>query len=101
MTSTGFLIDLSLISLSAPLSDGAWKRQGQEDEPAQLILTVEYTRAAPTALLVFEYRRVLHDTRLGADGLGLSSNSSRSRDDLARALRELTPSAARRRRQWR
>jgi hypothetical protein len=46
-----------------------------EDDPQQLILTVEYSRAALTALVVFEectifeQRRVLHDTNLGLDQL--------------------------------
>ncbi len=71
----------------------------QWDDPEQLILTIDYSRAALTALLVaeecstFEYRRVLHDTRLGTDGLFRGSDSSgpdSSRDDLARALRKLT-----------
>jgi hypothetical protein len=68
--------------------------QGQADDPAQLILTVDYTHAALTALLVveecgvFEYRRVLHDAHIGVDGL--SGGSDNSRDDLARALRNVT-----------
>jgi hypothetical protein len=67
--------------------------QSQADDPAQLILTVGYTRAALTAILVveecgvFEYRRVLHDTHLGVDGL--SGGSDSSYDDLARALRNV------------
>lgn len=69
------------------------------DDPAQLILTVDYSRAALTALLVaeecgiFEVRRVLHDTRLGADALSRGSDApgpNRSRGDLASALREIT-----------
>jgi hypothetical protein len=62
--------------------------------PAQLILTIGYTRAALTVPLVveecgiFEYRRVLHSTRLGVDGLSEGSDSSR--DDLGRALRNVT-----------
>ena len=65
-----------------------------EDDPEQLILTVDYSRAALTALLVDEEcsvfldRRVLHDTRLGLDGLHDRSEASRS--DLERALREIT-----------
>lgn len=49
--------------------------QGQPNDPTQLTLTVDYTQAALTALLfveecgVLEYRRVLHDTRFGVDGL--------------------------------
>lgn len=64
------------------------------EDPEQLILTVDYSRAALTALLVdadcgiFEYRRVLHDTRLGLDGLHDRSEASRS--DLERAIREVT-----------
>lgn len=47
----------------------------QQQDPEQLILTVDYSRAAMTALLVveecsvFEYRHVLHDIRLGIDEL--------------------------------
>jgi len=68
--------------------------QSQANDPAQLILTISYTRAALTTLLVveecgvFEYRRVLHDTRLGVDGL--SGRSDSSYDDLGRALRNVT-----------
>lgn len=70
-----------------------------DDEPAQLILTVDYSRAALTALLVaeecgiFEVRRVLHDTRLGADALSRGSDApgfNSSRGDLASALRDIT-----------
>ena len=69
------------------------------DDPEQLILTIDYSHAALTALLVaeecgiFEDRRVLHDTRLGTDGLSRGSDSSESdssRSGLVRALRELT-----------
>jgi hypothetical protein len=68
--------------------------QGQADDPMQLILTVDYTQAALTALLVveecgvFEYRRVLHDTRLSVDGL--SGGSGTNRGDLLRALQSFT-----------
>ncbi|KAL2005637.1 hypothetical protein VTN00DRAFT_10130 [Thermoascus crustaceus] len=102
----GVGFDLSLdYGRSGVITDDACTGEEDDDDPAQLILKVDYTRAALTALVVFEdcgvfeHRRVLHDTRLDADGLGLSSNSSR--DDLARALRDPHPSAARRRRQWR
>ena len=63
------------------------------DDPAQLILTVDYSRAALTALLVaeecgvFEHRRVLHNTSLGADALSGRFNSGRG--DLAQALRHI------------
>lgn len=71
------------------------------DDPEQLILTVDYSRAALTALLVaeecgvFEYRRVLHDTRLGADCLSFSKRSDTpecdsNRSDLAHALRDVS-----------
>ena len=75
-------------------SSNEGSEQSQVDDPAQLILTISYTRAALTTLLVFEecgifeYRRVLHDTRLGVDGL--SGGSDSSYDDLARALRNIT-----------
>lgn len=74
----------------------------QADDPEQLILTVDYSRAALTALLVaeecgvFEYLRVLHDTNLGADCLSFLRRSdtpgcdSNIRSDLAHALRGVT-----------
>ena len=55
---------------------------------------MDYSRAALTALLmdeecsVFETRRVLHNTSLGADSLVIHSASSR--DNLARALCKIT-----------
>jgi hypothetical protein len=64
-----------------------------DDDPPQLILTVEYSRAALTALIVheecgvFEYRRVLHDTNLGLDQLRGGSESNREK--LETSLREL------------
>lgn len=71
----------------------------QQDDPEQLILTIDYSRAAMTAMLVFEecslfeFRRVLHDTQLGTDGLS-GENDPRDlytpRDLLARALRNVT-----------
>ena len=67
----------------------------KQDDPEQLILTVDYSRAAMTALLVyeecsvFEYRRVLHDTQLGADGLSGANDLNSPRDLLARALRNV------------
>ena len=79
--------------------------QSRVDGVAQLILTVGYTRAAPTALLaveecgVFEYRRVLHDTRHGVHGL--SGGSDSSGNDLAHALRNITTYTAARGWQWR
>ena len=63
------------------------------DGSEQPILTIDYSRAALTALLVdvncgaFEYRRVLHDTSLGADALSQWPSSSRS--NLARALHDI------------
>ncbi|OJJ79054.1 uncharacterized protein ASPGLDRAFT_53095 [Aspergillus glaucus CBS 516.65] len=50
-------------------------------DPEQLILTVEYTRASLTAILVFELcglaetRHIFHDTHLGADPLWGGSES--------------------------
>lgn len=67
----------------------------QQDDPEQLILTVDYSRAALTALLVyedcsvFEFRRVLHDTRLGTDELSGVNELNTPRDLLARALRNV------------
>lgn len=85
-------------SCKTAIADEALGRKQVED-PEQLILTVDYSRAALTALLVaeecgvFDYRRVLHNTSLGADCLSLSRGSntpgcdSNNRSDLARALR--------------
>lgn len=71
-------------------------QSGRDDDPsAQIILTVDYSEAALTALLVFEecnifeYRRVLHDTNLGADALSKVPPDARQ-DDLVRALRRIT-----------
>lgn len=56
--------------------------QMNDHEPAQLILTVNCSDAALTVLLlaeecnVFEYRRVLHDTGLGADTISRTPNGS-------------------------
>ena len=75
----------------------------QQFEPlaGQLILTVDYSRAALTALLVFEecsvfeQRYVLHDTRLGTDERLTRATDARGlsttpRDLLARSLRKVT-----------
>jgi hypothetical protein len=65
----------------------------EDDDPPQLILTVEYSKAALTALVVyeecgvFEYRRVLHDINLGLDQLRGGSESIREK--LETSLREL------------
>ena len=62
----------------------------QEDDCVQLILTIDYSRAALIALLlveecgVFEYKRVLHNTEIGTDKL------QPNRDGLERALRIVT-----------
>ena len=79
---------------AAVVNSGSEQSQMNDDEPAQLILTVDYSDAALTVLLlveecnVFEYRRVLHDTGLGADTISRTPNDSH--DDLARALRHIT-----------
>ena len=80
---------------SAAAADGVSEQSQMNDyEPAQLILTVDYSDAALTVLLlveecnVFEYRRVLHDTGLGADTISRSPDGSH--EDLARALRRIT-----------
>ncbi|KAL9603736.1 MAG: hypothetical protein Q9179_002113 [Wetmoreana sp. 5 TL-2023] len=62
-------------------------------EPDQLILTVDFSRAALTAHLlyedcaIFEQVRVLHDTQLGTNGLSETSSGQRQ---LVKALREIT-----------
>lgn len=67
--------------------------QDQREEPAQLILAIDYSRAALTAMLiseecgVFEYRRVLHNVSLGTNGLSRGLDSSHS--DLTNALRDI------------
>ncbi|KAL8804291.1 MAG: hypothetical protein Q9182_002656 [Xanthomendoza sp. 2 TL-2023] len=68
------------------------------DEPRkaeeQLILTIDYSQAALTALLVyeecniFEYRRMLHNTTLGTNSM--SNGPKDSRESLLRALRTIT-----------
>jgi hypothetical protein len=63
-----------------------------QDDPDQIILTIDYSRSSLTALVVhevcsiFETRRELHDTRFGLDGL---HGSEANRGDLERALSEL------------
>ncbi len=67
--------------------------QNQEDNPAQLMLTVDYSWTALMTLLiveecsVFEVRRVLHDTNLGTDALSKSCSTTIS---LPLALRNTT-----------
>ncbi|KAL9098005.1 MAG: hypothetical protein Q9163_006242 [Psora crenata] len=80
---------------SAAVADRVSEQSQMNDhEPAQLILTVEYSGAALTVLLlveecnVFEYRRVLHDTGLGADTISRTPNGTH--EDLACALRRIT-----------
>ena len=74
-------------------ADGALD-ESNVDDPEQLILTIDYSRAALTVLLVveecgvFEYRRVIHDTRLGLDRLRSTPEASAS--DLESALRNIT-----------
>jgi hypothetical protein len=64
-----------------------------DDYPEKLILTIEYSRAALTALLVYEicgayeHRRVVQDTRLGLDSI---QDGSADWSDLERALHEIT-----------
>ena len=79
--------------------DDKVSEQNQEDDPAQLILTVDYSRAALTTLLVveecgvFEVRRVVHDTNLGTDVLAKGSDNSGScstKDGLTNALHNVT-----------
>ena len=74
--------------------------QYSEDDPEQLVLTVDYSRAALTVLLlseecgIFEDRRVLHETRLGTDALfldtSLNPGPDTGRAHLARALYDIT-----------
>lgn len=64
-----------------------------DDDPPQLVLAVEYSRAALTALLlheecgVFEDRRILHDTGLGLSHL--RTGSKYHRDKLEVSLKNL------------
>ena len=70
------------------------------DDPEQLILTVDYSRAAITAILwfeectVYENRRFLHEPSLGTDALFLNGSQTTGPDtaraQLADALREIT-----------
>ncbi|KAL8692349.1 MAG: hypothetical protein Q9218_002600 [Villophora microphyllina] len=65
-----------------------------DNNAERLVLTVDYSRAALTALLVyednrlFEIEREVHDTALGADAL--SDSPDQGRADLVRALHEIT-----------
>jgi hypothetical protein len=115
--SEGYLHDLrqavASVSLQMPLStqpptgilaarayamdgecDDPYYLQGRND-PAQLILTIDYSRAALTALLaheechIYETRRVIHDTQLGLDGLHQLDGATAT-DFLETALREIT-----------
>jgi hypothetical protein len=73
--------------------DGNCEPYGESDPP-KLVLTIEYTRAALTAILaheecgVYQGQRVVQDTRLGLDGIQDGSDASWS--DLERALRGIT-----------
>lgn len=69
-----------------------------DSDPEQLLLTVDYSRAALTAMLVveecgvFEYRRVVHDTSLGTDVIAADAESPNfldSQTKLVRALHKL------------
>ena len=80
------------------LVDDKVSEQNQEDDPAQLVLTVDYSRAALTALLVveecgvFEMRRVPHNRKLGSDALVKepdNSGSCSTEDGLTGALRDI------------
>ena len=71
---------------------------GEADDPEQLILTVAYTDAALTALLVdeecgvFEWRRVLHDTTLGRAAIKRQCETASAADcilPLTQALSDL------------
>jgi hypothetical protein len=98
LRSTCFSLSLQMPMSAQPpagiLAARAHGMVGKCNDPMQLILTVDYTQAALTALMVveecgiFEYRRVLHDTRLGVDGL--SGGSDTNRGDLVRALQSFT-----------
>ena len=72
-----------------------WQGFEVDNDPVPFILTVDYSRAALTALLVtkdcglLKYERVLHDISLGADRVFGSSRSDSTREGLVRALRDL------------
>lgn len=68
------------------------------EDAAQLVLTVDYSRAALTAMLwivesgVFEYSRIRHDLDLGADALYECQHSPSDKpcyEGLAEALRQI------------
>ena len=75
-------------------------KQHSRNDPEQLVLTVDYSRAALTVLLlseqcgVFEYHRVLHEMSLGTDALFLDTpdtpGSDTGRAQLAQALYDIT-----------
>lgn len=72
-----------------------WHGVEVDNDLVPLILTVDYSRAALTALLftkncgLLPYERVLHDTSLSADRVFGYSRPDSTREDLVRALRDL------------
>ncbi|KAF2428644.1 hypothetical protein EJ08DRAFT_699061 [Tothia fuscella] len=66
-----------------------------KDDPQQLVLTVEFSRSALTALLlhevcgIYEVRRVLHSTELGLDHLQWGSDHGGGLNNLENKIKEL------------
>lgn len=89
LTSTGLLAGLYSYGI------GPGECYTPPSDPSKLFLTVEYTRSALTALVVFQecrlydVKRVLHETGLGVDNLS-KEPSSDYRIKLEKALRDLT-----------
>ena len=82
------------------VTDEHSSKQYSGNDPEQLVLTVDYSRAALTVLLlseqcgVFEYHRVLHEMSLGTDALFLDTpqtpGPNTGRAQLAKALYDIT-----------
>ena len=78
------------------ISHTRWSHDGQNYDVYNQILTIDYSRAALTALLAdachieptLEIDRFLHETRLGT--VLRSSNKRQAQEDIVKALREFT-----------
>jgi hypothetical protein len=88
--------DLPIAGIFAAPMYGIGKKPclDDDDPQPQLILTIEYSRAALTAFIIleectiFERRRVLHDTNLGLDQLRGDPGSGSTREKLEASLGE-------------
>ncbi len=94
----GFPIPGALAAMTNGMGNNYQYPESCDTDPSRLILTVDYSRAALTAVLfwedgcVFERFRVRHGVRLGASALEecqMSTNSADCYNDLAIALRQI------------